>query len=92
MIDIRDSGYTELTIEFLASFVMDKKGIDYERPGVVQFHLGGKQFAMSNSEFGVALGLYTESFTVIKLYQNSVSYGSGSCAKAFFRLHARSEF
>ena len=42
MIDIRDSGYTELMIEFLASFVLDKKGIDYERPEVVQFYLGGQ--------------------------------------------------
>ena len=37
LIDIRDSGYKELIVEFLASFMLDKKGINYERPGVVQF-------------------------------------------------------
>ena len=55
MIDIRDSNYSELMIEFLASFVMDKKGINYEQLGVVQFRLGGHQFAMSITEFGIAL-------------------------------------
>ena len=65
-------------MEFLPSFVLDKKGIDYERLGVVQFWLGGCQFTMSISEFGVALGLYRESFLQTELYQNSLSYGTGS--------------
>ena len=75
MIDIRDSSYHKLMIEFLASFILDKKGIDYEQPGVVQFRLGGRQFAMSITEFRVALELYTESFTATELYQNSLSHG-----------------
>ena len=57
LVDIREPCYSELFIEFLASFSLDKKGIDYFKPGVINFRLGGKQFTMSISEFGVALGL-----------------------------------
>ena len=58
MITIRNPYYTELLVEFLTSFSMDKKGIDYAKPGVIKFRLGGKDFAFSISEFSVALGLY----------------------------------
>ena len=68
LIDIWDPRYKELIVEFLALFMLDKKGIGYERPGVVQFRLGGRQFAMSISEFGVALGVYRESFLQKELY------------------------
>ena len=47
---IREPCYLELLIKFLATFSLDKKGIDYAKPGVINFHLGGKQFAMSISE------------------------------------------
>ena len=85
MIDIRDPSYTELLVEFLTSLILDKKGIDYEKPKVVQFRLGGKQFSLFISEFRIALGLYREPFIAMKLYQNSSSHRSGSRAWAFWR-------
>ena len=76
-------------MEFLASFSMDKKGIDYVKLGVIEFRLGCKDFAFSISEFGVALGLYRETFVGIELYQNSLSHDSSSRARAFWHAHAK---
>ena len=42
MIAIQDPCYFELLVEFLASFSLDKKGIDYAKLGVINFRLGGK--------------------------------------------------
>ena len=42
LMEIRECRYAELFIEFLASFSLDKKGIDYEKPGFINFQLGGK--------------------------------------------------
>ena len=49
---IRDPCYLEIFIEFLASFSMDKKRIDYKKPGVINFRLGGKQFSLSIMSLG----------------------------------------
>ena len=37
LVQIRDPYYSELFIEFLASFSLDKKGIDYAKPGTINF-------------------------------------------------------
>ena len=42
LVQIRDPCYSELFVEFLVSFSMNKKGIDYKKPGVINFRLGGK--------------------------------------------------
>ena len=68
MLENREPCYTKLLVEFLASFNLNKKGIDYEKLGVSQFCLGGKQFALSISEFGIALSLYRELFIMTELY------------------------
>ncbi|PPS15339.1 hypothetical protein GOBAR_AA05239 [Gossypium barbadense] len=36
--------------------------VEYNDPGIVQFHLGGLVRQMIVPEFGVALGLYTDEF------------------------------
>ena len=47
---------------------MDKKGIDYNKLEVIKFRLGGKDFSMSISEFGVALGIYSATFIETEWY------------------------
>ena len=71
------------------SFSLDKKGIDYAKPGTINFRLGGKQFSMSISEFRVALGLYSPTYVETDRYLDSHSLGSNSRAHQFWRSHAR---
>ena len=88
MISIRDPYYHELLIKFLASFSLDKKGIDYAKSGVINFRLRGKQFMMSISEFGITLGLYSPTYVESERYIDSLLYGTSTRARAFWRSHA----
>ena len=92
IIEIRDPCYSKLFVEFLTSFFMDKKGIDYARLGMIKFRLCGKDFSLSKFEFSMALGIYSATYVETELYHNSLSHGSSSCAHTFWSSHVRLEF
>ncbi|PPS01920.1 hypothetical protein GOBAR_AA18737 [Gossypium barbadense] len=54
--------YLELTMELCSTFHLQTMMMNYDDPNTVQFCLGGLVRQLSVSEFGTALGLYTEEF------------------------------
>lgn len=63
LFDIINTTYKELTLDFLASFDLKRRLIDFHRDDTIQFQAFGNIHKMSLTKFAIHFGLYDEAFT-----------------------------
>ena len=61
-VQINETPFRELLLEFLATFSFDKRSTSFDLPNTVQFRLGDNRFQLSLFKFSIHCGFYTEEF------------------------------
>ncbi|KAJ9541654.1 hypothetical protein OSB04_028160 [Centaurea solstitialis] len=78
-LDLRESVYRELTLEFIATYSFDEeRGKESVRRPCIQYRLGGRWFRQSLAQFAISLGLYTAGMVGTDYFE----YYIGQCALA----------
>ena len=69
---IRESVYSELFLEFLSTFSLEKGLGSFYKPNTMKFRLSGTQFSFSLVEFALNCGFYNLSFTTSSEYEHTL--------------------
>ena len=70
LLNIHDPAIRSLTLEVLASFVVDRSYAHFDSVGAIQFRAFGQHHSMSVTQFSTRLGLYDEEYTKTEEYES----------------------